>query len=200
MTDAFWTAPRMWPGETVAILGGGSSLTPEQVEAVRGHRVIVINNAYLLAPWADVLYYCDDRWWGWHKDRPQLQAFEGLIVTLNNEANTRAHSLRNMGQEGLQLSPRGLATGCNSGIQAINLAVHFGVARILLLGYDMRPGHWHGGHPVVPPETVYARSMLPKFDDVALALERVGVECINCSPGSAIEVFPRGDIRDFRAA
>ena len=192
----WWSAPRMWPGETVAILGGGTSLTREDVESLRGRcRVIAINDAYLLAPFADVLYFCDERWFNWHKGRPEFKAFTGLRVTLDNEA-LPAHSLHNMGTDGLQLCPSGLATGRNGGIQAINLAFHFGVGTILLLGFDMRPGHWHGGHPAPTREQVYQESMLPKFPAVAQALERAGVTVINCTPGSALDVWPRMRLAD----
>lgn len=198
MTAPYWTAPRMWPGETVTILGGGPSLTQQQVDACKGRcRVIAINDAYRLAPFADVLYFCDERWHGWHRDKPEYRAFQGLRVTLDNEGIQGAHSLHNMGWEGLQLCPWGLATGRNGGIQAINLAVHFGVARILLLGYDMRPGHWHGGHPTETRPGVYAECMLPSFPAVAAALDRLGIECINCTPGSALDVFARGSIADL---
>jgi hypothetical protein len=51
--------PKLWPGSTVVCLGTGPSLTAEDVEAVRGRaKVIAINNAHALAPWADVLYAC----------------------------------------------------------------------------------------------------------------------------------------------
>jgi len=30
--------------------------------------VLAINDAYRLAPWADWLYACDDRWWRFHHE------------------------------------------------------------------------------------------------------------------------------------
>ena len=80
-----WTAPRLWPGETLACLGVGPSLTAAQVAALRGKtRSIAINDAWRLAPWADVLYACDGRWWRKHKGVP---AFKNLKVTLSNSAD-----------------------------------------------------------------------------------------------------------------
>ena len=44
--------PRLWPGETVAILGGGPSLTPADVDFCRDKaRVIAIKEAHRLAPY-----------------------------------------------------------------------------------------------------------------------------------------------------
>ena len=81
-----WRVPQMWKGQTLAILGGGPSLTAEQVELVRrsGWRCIAINDTYRLAPWADVHYFCDLRFWGWHHEAPEFKAFEGIWVTLEN--------------------------------------------------------------------------------------------------------------------
>lgn len=200
----WWTAPEMWPGETAVCIGGGPSLTQEQVDFVRGKaRVIAINDAYLLAPWADVLYFCDDRWWGWHKDRPEYRAFAGLKVKMYE--SERVHQIepgvkmmQNLGTRGLSPIRRGLMTGQNSGYQAIGLAVHFGVKRIILIGYDMRfdgkRSHWHGGHPRPTAPNTYSGTMLPNFPSMVDGLKERGVEVINCTPGSALTVFPMMDL------
>ena len=88
----YWEAPEFWPGRAFVCIGGGPSLTQSQVAACKdrewgGHkvRVIAINDAYKMAPWADVLYFCDDKWWQWrHKD---LQHWPGLIVRLQGGAH-----------------------------------------------------------------------------------------------------------------
>jgi enoyl-CoA hydratase/carnithine racemase len=99
---------------------------------------------------------------------------------------------------GISESPNAIATGSNSGYQAINIAVLAGAKRILLLGYDMKfaagkKSHWHGGHPLQMPEGAYTR-YARKFKTMLPQLERLGVAVINCTPGSAIDAFPRGDI------
>lgn len=55
----FWKAPSMWDGGQCFILGGGPSLTVEQVESLRGRRVIAVNQAYKLGDWIDVLFFGD---------------------------------------------------------------------------------------------------------------------------------------------
>jgi hypothetical protein len=184
----------------VTLLGGGASLRREDVEGLEGRcRVLAINDTYQWAPFADCLYWCDLRWWHWHNAKPEFKAYKGLRVTLANEEVKNAKHMQDMGTHGLQMCPWGLATGRNSGIQAINLAMHFGVARILLLGYDMKPGHFNGGHPAPTRPEVYADTMLPCFPAVAAGLKQVGVECINCTPGSALDVFPRAELADVLA-
>ncbi len=192
--------PRLWPGATVACLGGGPSLRRRQVAAVRGRgRVIAVNDAWRLAPWAEVLYACDWRWWLKHEGVP---GFAGLKVTLSN---SRGHLddypdikvVENTGTEGLERAPTGVRTGRNGGYQAINLAVHLGARRVLLLGYDMKPDargrtHWFGDHADWPTRPgVFAGVMLPHFAGLARELQALGVEVLNCTPTSALEAFPK---------
>ena len=214
----YWSVPPDWPGCTVVCIAGGPSLTPAQVEACRNRfdengwrvRVIAINDAYRLAPWADVLYFCDDRWWQWHNAK--LGGWKGLIVRLqggqHDFGDPRIKVLRNLDEKGgLSARRDGLHTGKNSGYQAINLAVLFGATRILLLGYDLqaplvggRPKtHWFGDHPCGTNPSVYDE-MLPWFDTLPKPLAALGVEVINCTPGSALKTFPRRTLADVLPA
>ncbi len=198
-----WTAPCLWPGETFACLGGGPSLTAAQVRALRDKtRTIAVNDAWRLAPWAEVLYACDGRWWRKHGGVP---AFKNLKVTLSNSADLvrdwpAIGILENTGTGGLERDPRGLRTGRNGGYQAINLAVHLGARRILLLGYDMKPGadgrtHWFGDHEDWPTRPNLFRDIfLPHFEGLAHALDAIGVSVVNCTPGSALDVFPKASL------
>lgn len=193
------TVEKLWPGDTFICLGGGPSLTPADVDFVRGKaRVIAVNDAYRLAPWADVLYACDDRWWKWqHRERPsEIAAFGGLKFSLKRESARYAgvQVLRNTGDQGLELSPTGLRNGRNGGYQAINLAVHLGASRVLLLGYDMKLGekgekHWFGEHPDHgrSPYATFRRV----FPTIVKPLKEIGVEVFNCSRRTALACFPR---------
>ena len=204
----YWTAPELWPGVTIVCIGGGPSLTPAQVEACRNRmqgeskvRVIAINDAYRLAEFADVLYFCDDKWWQWHNKK--LTAWRGLIVRMagghHDFGDPRIKVLRNNDTAGLCEFRDGLNTGRNSGYQAINLAVHLGAKKIVLLGYDMKGGpvengriktHWFGDHPGNTSPSVYSQ-MLPWFETLIAPLARRGVEVLNCTPGSAIRCFAK---------
>ena len=161
MTTA-WSVPRDWEGETVAILASGPSMTREQAEMVRGKvRVIAVNNQGIdtecngamvpaFAPWADVLYAADQKWWGCYKDR--ALKFAGLKVTLRSGLPFKeVLSLQQSSQRVFDPRPTHLASGGNSGYQAVHLAVHFGVKQIWLCGFDMvstdKRRHWFGNHP-----------------------------------------------------
>ncbi len=196
MSEVFWTVPREWSGETAFLLAGGPSLRGFDAEILRGRRVIAINNSYLLAPWADVLYYCDRQWWEDHRERA-LATFTGKYrVSLGTSADGTLR-LQTSGPRGLEKSPIALRSGSNSGYQAINLAVHFGVSRIVLLGYDMHTNgpetHWHAGHPRDRPgsqEEALQNLFLPRFKHLVEPLRAEGIEVINATPDSALKLWP----------
>lgn len=99
-------------------------------------------------------------------------------------------------EPGLSLDPLRIHQGGNSGYQALNLAVLLGCARVLLVGYDMKGDHWHPPHEAVNPgECEFARWRV-NFETTIPDLERAGVEVLNCTPGSALECFPRANLED----
>jgi hypothetical protein len=195
--------PALWVGETVVCLATGPSLTAADVDYCRGRaRVIAINDAVRLAPWADALYACDAVWWKWHAGVP---TFTGPKWSLEDRA-WASHAARypdvqrlaNTGRMGLERVPTGLRSGRNSGYQAINLAVHYGAARILLLGYDMQPGrggknHFFGEHPIrrASPYPLFRQH----FESLKQPLAAAGIVVLNCTPGSALATFPHVPLR-----
>jgi hypothetical protein len=191
----YWSVPPLWPGATVGIIAGGPSLTQEQVDKLKGLKVIAINNAYLLAPWADVLYGCDKKWWKWH---PAALEFQGIKVTMMEPVHESIYQIRNGGTPGLCLKPDGLATGRNGGYQAINLAYHLGAKIVILIGYDMKPGlkgevHWHEEHPTATPKSILPR-WVKHYSSIVEPLKEQGVRVINCTPGSALKCFEQMDL------
>lgn len=186
-------------GRTVALLGGGPSFTTEQAEYCE-FRVpsVAVNNAYARAPWAVLLYFCDARWFEWHKDFEGFKQFRGQIATLENtpllHKDGRIHFLRRGEPAGLSTEQDKLNHGSNSGYQALNLVVLAGAVRIILLGFDMGLSsdgrtHWHKGHPQGASPSVYD-VMLKKFSTLPPLLQKLGVEVINASPGSRLTLFP----------
>ena len=214
-TDRFSEVVPQWSGGTAVLLGGGPSLTVEQVGEVRGAhdagavRVIAVNDAYRFASFADVCYFADSEWWGWHKDRPEFRAFAGQKCSIADSganitdkdvhilgnANGRGHSY------GLSLDPKQIVTGRNSGYQALNIAILAGVKTILMLGFDAREptadskSHWFGDHPRVEPVAVYAEYR-KAFSVCESAISAAGVRVLNCSPGSAINSFLKMDLTE----
>ncbi len=188
------SVPRLWPGSTVVCIGTGPSLTQEDVDFCRDKaHVIAINDAYKLAPWAEVLHAADAKWWTWHKGVPE---FAGLKYALQAGAGRfkGVQVLRTLGRDGLSSDPTGLKIGFNSGYTAIGLAVHFGASKIVLLGYDMGRSakglrHYFGNHRD-GSEPPYA-SCLKAFQTLPKPLAALGVEVVNASRSTALTCFPR---------
>lgn len=193
--------PRLWPGATFVIIGGGPSLIPSDVEFCRGRaRVIAVNDAYRLAPWADALYAFDWAWWQHHADA--LQSFLGLKYSMRQDIALKPEwgvTQLQMGAEyGLSSDPTTLNHGKNGVFQAMNLAVHLGAKKIRLLGVDMQKGddgrtHWFGDHP----STITKRTKGPCFDywktcfqSLERPLSELGIEVVNCSRRTALKVWP----------
>lgn len=223
----YWTVPPIWKDETVVIAGGGESLTADQLSQCRGWaRVIVINDGYLLAPWADIHYFCDYKFFEWHykHEHPAQKlfgkaratslfwGFQGMRVALESAAMASQYDpsikfLRNYSspewhgghvneKTGLELGRRdGVRTGGNSGHQAINLAVHLGVSKILLLGFDQKGTHWFGDHPK-PSNADFTNTLAGRYATLLKPLRKLGIAVVNVTPESALQSFPRGTLAD----
>jgi hypothetical protein len=205
---------RLWDGRTAVCIATGPSLTREQIERVRasGAATIAVNDAYLLADFADVCYFADEKWYRWQmegKDKPVLglsasdvqdrwRGFRGQKVSIRIDGKARlvgpeVHLLwKSKAMGPLSLSPTELYTGAHSGYQAVNLAVLSGANRIILLGYDFREDggrhHFFGGHPD-RSKVDYGNRRQYVF--LAGALRPLGIEVLNATPESAIGCFRR---------
>jgi hypothetical protein len=159
---------------------------------------IAVNSSYKLAPDATLLYAADAKWYGWHKGAvaphkvgaESYPAFTGKLKYCMSRTPwyPDVQILRRGPMSGLSLDPAKVALGHNGGFQAINVAVHFGATKIVLLGLDMRGRHFHAEHTdrTVPPFAV----CLQRFATLVEPLKAAGVEVINCTPKSALTVFP----------
>lgn len=191
-----YRVPQLCPGGTVVCCASGPSLLREDVDYAhaKGATIIAVNDAYVYAPFAAALMASDAAWWI-HK-KPE---FAGLRFSLDANAN-RVEGvilLRRTGESGIESDPTGLRSGRNSGAAAINLAVHFGAARILLLGYDMstprgeKHSHFFGSHKF----PLRGGSPYPLFrqmiGEMAKELKALNVEVINCSRHTELSCFPR---------
>lgn len=202
-------------------MASGPSLTIQQVERVRAARergackVIVVNNTWRLAPWADLLYAADWRWWEeerkWSAQdtaRPQIEKFAGIKVAA---AEAKAISLPGVhrmpgidNKQGLSLDPNCLHWGRNSGFQALNLSVFLGGGgKRVLIGFDFRPGpggrlHHHADHggPLKNPDPGSLASWARLFEPTVPQFKELGIDVINCSPGSALTCFPMARLED----
>jgi len=186
----------------VTILAGGSSLHPDDVEAVRGRtRVIAVNDAWRFAPWADVLYGADWPWWEhwqgvpdfpgekWTQDKPS----GGVAPDPDRAREWGINIIRSEDRPGISFTPGVIHQGGNSGFQAVNLAVLWGVSKILLLGFDMGGSHWFKDRPAKFNKGSDFSLFIKAFELAAPQIEHM---VINCSRRTALTCFRRMAIYD----
>lgn len=196
--------PRLWPNSTIVCLGTGPSLTQDDIDFVHGEaKVIAVNDAYRVAPWAHVLYAADHYWWRLHEGVPTFRGMKYSIMPDGHQTPQRefhdVEILRNTGQDGLERDPHALRTGENSGYQAINLAVHLGASRIILLGYDLQNTggrkHFFGDHPPSLQQHSQYATFLRHFATLPEPLAAAGVQVMNATRATALTVFPQMDLK-----
>lgn len=192
-------AEEIWPGETCFIVGGGPSLLGFDFSKLAGKRVIAINSSVFSVPTADVLFFGDYRWWSWN-GKKVLESFPGKIFTGSEASHPRVMNLVKRAPDPLFLSTeRGEVVMQRTSLTAaMNLAVHFGCRRLILLGADQQAApdgrtHHHDAHPVRQVVGCWDRQLV-EIRKTATALKDMGVEVINTSLESRIDWWPKRSI------
>ena len=191
----FWTAGRIWEGETAFVLASGPSVNALDLSPLRGRRVIAVKSSWVTWPEAEVLFFADGRWWRDQALRPR--SFKGLIVTTAHEiGDPRVKLMHKVEPVALAENPGAVALARTSTTGAINLAVHFGARRIVLIGVDGKvapdgPRHCHGLAWPWPLKDRCFDQQAAEYRAIAPSAERLGIEIINANPDSAIDVWPK---------
>lgn len=226
---SFWKVPEMWSGGECWIIGGGLSMprqfgVPEEtIDDVLSGRspitvyndylsdlflkhVIGVNIAFLLGDWVSVLFFCDRQIYRGYRNL--IRAFPNLKVTdCGNDSNlSTAKGIKRLKRDlsyGISTERDTIRWNENSGMAAINFAVHTGVKRINLLGFDLQPtdskDHWHYGYQFYQKrvQTMRYKVWLKRYPRFAEEVKKVGIEVLNVNPDSALDVFPKVQLKDI---
>lgn len=192
-----------WRGQTAAIFASGPSMSPAVADQARGLRTIAINNQSIdCAPWADVIYGSDAKWWLHYL--PAVRTLPGRKLSLEIGRQINGIEYLRPSSQVFDDRPGYLSTGANSGYAAICLAAKLGAARVLLYGYDMGPRNGRmrrHDYPANLASRPRFADWIPRFLRLAPELNRRGVEVVNCTPGSALTCFPFApDLQSNRVA
>jgi len=188
--------PKIFPNETIYIIGGGPSLRNFDFRTLIGKKTIAINKAIVYHPTANVLYWTDGRFYTWFKN--EVDNYKGLKFALKpgSQYTNDIKILRKGKPYGLEEDPQTLSHGFNSGYAAINLAYHLGAKRIILLGFDMtndgNQTHFHDGYPTrAAGNKIYLDKFLPGFKQLSSEIKGKGIEVLNASHNSRLNEFPK---------
>lgn len=171
-------------------LASGPSLTVEDCKIVKNWQekdkenrlVIAVNETYRRAPFANILYACDSKYWRVNYDRI-VKNFDGELAT---------HSV-------VQGVPKLLFRDYhNSGANAIALAADLGCEKIFLLGYDcsIKNGyHWHGKHGKGFNDCAKIENWPNIFRAVQENVQ--GRKVVNLSRYTELNVFEKGEVEKW---
>jgi hypothetical protein len=186
----FWSVPREWPGETAFVIGGGPSVLGQDLDALRGRRVIVINSSVHAVPWADFLFFGDWRWY--YDNQAAVAGFAGRVVTTSRMVpDKRVLVCRKTKPPGLAREPDSLMQRWTSLTAATNLAAHLvgSGGTIVWLGADGQKAadgrtHHHTPHRWAHTPGCYDKH-LGDLVTIVPSLRSLNITAYNASPGTA---------------
>lgn len=137
---------------TIVVIGTGPSVTFDAIDYIRHSHcdVMVINETFMVVPWADYLYAADPTWWEQYADCVE-STFHGERFCVDVPDKTYqgidykkifVGVNRENGTGGLELDPDVINNGGNSGHAALNVCYHLRYERIILLGLDGQGAYW----------------------------------------------------------
>jgi len=217
-------------GETAVLVATGPSLTDEQLTLVKEHhdagncRVFTINNVYQRVPWTDVHISCDAPWWRWYGERSkELLALPCPKYTWYPELADRFNIdyIKGINKPGLSTDPSVVHINHGSSPMCVNLALHYGIKRLLLIGHDMKyaadynpkkrdhgstPRNYSDEYPGTVQHWPSVKvglykpgvndGLIETYNNMVPQLKKLGMEVINCTPDSALTTFPMSTLEE----
>ena len=205
----------LFEGETAVICGTGPSITPEAIELCNQAkkegkiRLFGVNLTYQYFD-LNVLHGCNWQFWDFYYPKDlNLQRSSFFKFTTRPELEGKypgLHFIREIWEPGLSTNPNVVHAHHNSGPQVLNLALHYGIKKMLLIGHELayRPGqkrHFFHEYPLEMQH--FTRNLGPNGELVGLIKEYetinpsdYGIEIYNCTPDSALTHFPFMDLEE----
>jgi len=209
--------------EIGVLIATGPSLTDEQLAYIKEKhdagkcKVFTINNVYQRVPWTDVHLSCDFPWWRWYGERSdELRALTCPKYTWHPDLADRFNIdyIKGAIKDGLSEDPSIVHINHGSSPMTVNLALHYGIKKLVLIGHDMRyakdynpkardpgstPRHYFSEYPGPLqhwPSVLVGKSkpgvldgLIQTYGKMIPQLNKLGMEVVNCTPDSALDVF-----------
>jgi hypothetical protein len=184
-----------------------------QAARSRGWSLYVCNDAYKLAPDAELIHACNYGWWASRHQAVKDLPAEKWTTNGKAAAEFGINWIAEVNKHGLSTDDNVLHHGHSSGYQLLGMAYRNGAQRVILLGYDMKfapdydgtirkigsgPRHFFGEYEKVLqhwPSVKVRGGVHVELLDLYRSVAKQGlVEIINCTPDSALDCFPRCSI------
>lgn len=223
-----WVAPKIWTDGDCWIVGGGASIAEQfnipgdvitrakknpslmtpYFDVLRKKHIIAINAAFRYLPFADILFFGDQKFFDWYTD--EIQNYPKIPVTccltLQHTEGVRYMVKNKNKPHGISTLSGTVSWNGNSGAAAISLAVQMGVKRIFLLGFDMcrqkEKKHFHEAYTGLSirgkPQSNKDNFVnhLKGFPAIKRDAMELGIKIYNVSPDSAITQFPKLTLKE----
>lgn len=209
--EEYDSLPRVFQGQTVFVLGGGPSLNHTKLDLIKKRPVVGCNDAFRLGTWVDWCVFADRRWFGWNEIElakwPNRERVVCCVPQLLEKRNTDWPWLKILRRDearfGLSVEQDTLCWNRGCGGTAINVAYLLGAARIVLLGFDMRvvdgSHNWHNYHQKEERARIYQSSMMPFLKPMSDAMKVTGLQIVNATPKSALNIFTHLSLEEVLA-
>jgi len=184
------------------------------MKSIHHKHVIGINIAFMIGDWMDIIFFGDNGFF--LKYQELLANHPALRVTCTNIETARSANWvkvldkDNDHVKGISQNPKLVSWNGNSGAAAISLAAHTGAKRIILVGFDMNLGedmsqHWHDeyerGKINTPDSQKRWQPTIERhqrgFEQIAIDAKKMGIEILNASPTSEINLFPKYTVKEL---
>lgn len=215
---------------TAVLIATGPSLTQDQLDLVRQKQLtgdvvtFGINNTYQSYPWLDVFLSCDGPWWRWYWNDPVLREMSKstMMWTWYPEFAEEfgINYIRAIVKDGLCLEPSTVHINHGSGPMMMNLALHYGISKMVLIGHDMKfapdydgrkqfvgstPRHYFGEYPKPLQHWPSVKVRQGVLDGLIEAYTKIQaqistdpllktLDVVNCTTDTALNMFRRGDL------
>lgn len=193
------------------IIGTGPSLTRDQIYQAKKYKTFGINLAYQFD--VDVMLACNYEFWDWYWDDIKQYKCQKWTPRIESADKYGLNFIEEIWKPGLSTDKNYIHAHHGSGPQILNIALHYGVKRMALIGWDMNyPGkindrkyegnrHYFGEYPKKLqhwPKTNPNGDLGGLIKEVeTIKPEDYGIEIINCTPNSALKCFPYLSISEF---
>ncbi len=184
------------------VIGTGPSLTNEQLKKVSHLRRFGANRAFEFD--IDVVHGCNYQFWDYYW--PRVKDYKCQKWTTRPELEGKYEGLNYIEERwepGLSTDKNYICAHHGTGPQVLNLALHYGCEKIILIGWDMRyleRRHYFGEYPSALqhwPRTGPRGEFTGLIKEMeTIRPEDYGIEIINCTPGSAMTCFHTMELDD----
>lgn len=175
-------------GNTVAVLGSGPSLTVEDIDLLRAHKVpmIAVNSTWKVCRDCIGIYAGDYRWWKSYGDDIDINV-PRYSRSKNAERHHKAKYVRSR-----------VKGQYNSGMMAVEVAILKGASQVIMLGFDcsVKNGiHHHGPHKQSPnPNPERCKRWVKMFEQLKRTHKQAKV--VNCSRYTELKTYPVRPLED----